>query len=147
YYLVLKMFYSVIDLSEAVNETQRAFLQDKPIDQCFEEQVAKTADNIAVVFEDKHLTYKELIQLSKQLARYIKDKYKSITNQELQPDTLIALYLDRSLEMIISILAVLKAAAAYVPISPDFPSDRTKYILEDTNSTILLSQAHLIDKL
>ncbi|OEZ33888.1 hypothetical protein AS144_01960 [Francisella endosymbiont of Amblyomma maculatum] len=49
--------------------------------------------------------------------------------------------------MIISILVVLKTGAAHIPISPDFPSDRTKYILEDTNSTILLSQAHLTDKL
>ncbi|APC91244.1 Long-chain-fatty-acid--CoA ligase [Francisella sp. MA067296] len=141
------MYSNITDLIQAVNQTQRAFPQDKTIDQLFEEQVAKTPDNIAVVFEDKQLTYKELNQRSNQLARYIKDKYRSITNQQLQPDTLIALYLDRSLEMIISILAVLKSGAAYVPISPDFPSDRTKYILEDTNATILLSQTHLINKL
>ncbi|APC90769.1 MULTISPECIES: non-ribosomal peptide synthetase [Francisella] len=141
------MYSNITDLIQTVNQTQRAFPQNKTIHQLFEEQVAKTPDNIAVVFEDKQLTYKELNQRSNQLARYIKDKYKSITNQELQPDSLIALYLDRSLEMIISILAVLKSGAAYVPISPDFPSDRTKYILEDTNSTILISQAHLINKL
>ncbi|OIN82920.1 AMP-binding protein [Francisella sp. TX07-6608] len=141
------MYSNISDLINIVNQTNKSFPQDKTIHQLFEEQVAKTPDNIAVVFEDKQLTYKGLNQRSNQLARYIKDKYKSITNQELQPDTLIALYLDRSLEIIISILAVLKAGAAYVPISPDFPSDRTKYILEDTNANILLSQAHLIDKL
>ncbi|OIN85121.1 non-ribosomal peptide synthetase [Francisella sp. TX07-6608] len=141
------MYSNITDLINIVNQTNKSFPQDKTIHQLFEEQVAKTPDNIALVFEDKQLTYKELNQRSNQLARYIKDKYRSITNQELQPDTLIALYLDRSLEMIISILAVLKAGAAYVPISPDFPSDRTKYILEDTNANILLSQAHLIDKL
>ncbi|WP_143099990.1 AMP-binding protein, partial [Francisella sp. TX07-6608] len=125
------MYSNISDLINIVNQTNKSFPQDKTIHQLFEEQVAKTPDNIAVVFEDKQLTYKGLNQRSNQLARYIKDKYKSITNQELQPDTLIALYLDRSLEIIISILAVLKAGAAYVPISPDFPSDRTKYILED----------------
>ncbi|MBK2345257.1 AMP-binding protein, partial [Francisella tularensis subsp. novicida] len=125
----------------------RGYPQDKAIHQLFEEQVTKTPNNIAVVFEDKQLTYKELNQISNQLARYIKDKYKSITNKDLQPDTLIALYLDRSLEMIISILAVLKTGAAYVPISPEFPIDRTKYILDDTNASILLSQVHLTDKL
>ena len=138
---------NINDLIQKVNETQRAFPKGKTIHQLFEDQVVKTPGNIAVVFEDKQLTYKELNEKSNQLARYITAKYKSTTNQELQPDTPIALYLDRSLEMIISILAVLKTGAAYVPISPDFPSDRTKYILEDTNSTILLSQAHLTDKL
>ena len=137
---------NINDLIQKVNETQRAFPQGKTIHQLFEDQVAKTPDNVAVVFEDKQLTYKELNEKSNQLARYITAKYKSTTNQ-VQPDTPIALYLDRSLEVIISILAVLKIGAAYVPISPDFPSDRTKYILEDTNSTILLSQAHLTDKL
>ncbi|MFV9973245.1 MAG: AMP-binding protein [Francisella endosymbiont of Hyalomma asiaticum] len=138
---------NINDLIQKVNETQRAFPKGKTIHQLFEDQVAKTPGNIAVVFEDKQLTYKELNEKSNQLARYITAKYKSTTNQELQPDTPIALYLDRSLEMIVSILAVLKTGAAYVPISPDFPNDRTKYILEDTNSTILLSQAHLTDKL
>ncbi|OIN82908.1 non-ribosomal peptide synthetase [Francisella sp. TX07-6608] len=141
------MYSNITDLINIVNQTNKPFPQNKTIHQLFEEQVAKTPDNIALVFEDKQLTYKELNQRSNQLSRYIKDEYKSITNQELQPDSLIALYLDRSLEMVISILAVIKAGAAYVPISPDFPSDRTKYILEDTNSTILLSQTHLIDKL
>ncbi|WP_032730196.1 non-ribosomal peptide synthetase, partial [Francisella tularensis] len=141
------MYSNISDLIQVVNQTQRVFPQDKAIHQLFEEQVTKTPDNIAVVFEDKQLTYKELNQISNQLARCIKDKYKSITNKDLQPDTLIALYLDRSLEMIISILAVLKTGAAYVPISPEFPIDRTKYILDDTNASILLSQVHLTDKL
>ncbi|OIN83718.1 non-ribosomal peptide synthetase [Francisella sp. TX07-6608] len=138
---------NIKNLIQEVNQTQRAFPKDKTVHQLFEEQVAKTPDNIAVVFEGKQLTYKELNQRSNQLARYITAKYKSITNKDLQPDTLIALYLDKSLEMIISILAVLKAGAAYVPISPEFPTDRTKYILDDTNASILLSQAHLTDKL
>ena len=129
------------------NQTDKAFPKDKAIHQLFEEQVVKTPDNIALIFEGDKLTYQELNEQSNQLARYIRDKYKSISSNELQSDTLIALYLDRGLEMIISILAVFKAGAAYVPISPEFPQERIDYILKDTQTQILISQTHLTDKL
>ena len=138
---------NIVDIITEVNQADKPFPQNKTIHQLFEEQAIKTPDNIALVFEDKQLTYQQLNAKSNQLARYIQNKYKSITNQKLQPDTLIALYLDRSLEMIISILAVLKSGAGYVPISPDFPNDRTQYILDDTKANIVLSQSHLSDKL
>ncbi|WP_298776679.1 non-ribosomal peptide synthetase, partial [uncultured Shewanella sp.] len=124
------------------NDTDAPYPHDKTLQQLFEEQVEKTPDNIALVFEEVSLTYQALNERANQLAHHIRAQYQAQHNQPLQPDTLIALYLDRSLEMVISILAVLKAGGAYVPISPEYPQARTLFILEDTQAPILLTQQH-----
>src|SRR5690606_25483866 len=80
------------------------------------------------------------------LARLIREQYLIRTGNELTPDALIPLCLDRSLEMIIAILAVLKAGAAYVPIDPSYPKERIDFLLQDTNAQIILSQNHLSTK-
>ena len=129
------------------NQTDCDYLKDKTIHQLFEEQVQKTPDNIALVFQNQTITYKELNEKANQLAFYIRATYKNINNAELCDDTLIALLLDRSVDMIVAILAVLKSGAAYVPISPEFPKQRIDYILKDTQSQILISQSDLKDKL
>jgi non-ribosomal peptide synthetase component F len=94
------------------NKTDKDFPKDKTIHQLFEEQVKRTPNNIAVVFEDQQLSYKQLNEEANQLARYISKQ---------NPSELIAICIDRSLEMIIAILAVLKAGCAYVPIDPNYP--------------------------
>ncbi len=129
------------------NKTDKNYLKDKTISQLFEEQVEKTPDKTAIVFEEKQLTYKELNTLANQLARHIRKLYKSRNNEDLKADTLIALCLDRSLEIIIAILGTLKAGAAYVPIDPSYPKERIQYILDDIHSQIVLTQTHLKDKL
>ena len=116
--------------------------QDKTIQQLFEKQVERTPDNIAVGFKNQSLTYRELNNYANQLAHYIHQQYHQVNNDELQPDTIIALYLDRSLEMIIGILGVLKAGAAYVPIDPEWPQERIHHILNDTDTDLLLTQTH-----
>ena len=123
------------------NKTDKVYAKDKTICQLFEEQVLKTADNIAVVFEDRQLTYYELNAKANQLARYLQSQ------TTIKPDTLIALCLDRSLEMIIGILGIMKADGAYVPIDPEYPAERIKYILDDTQTAIVLTQSHLVGKL
>lgn len=125
------------------NQTDKDYPNDKTIHQLFEEQVLKTPNNTAVVFEDTKLTYQELNQRANQLARYIRKQYQQITKQELTPDTLIALCLDRSHEMIIAILAVLKAGGAYVPMDPSYPEDRISHLLSDTKAVIVITQEHL----
>ena len=129
------------------NQTDCDYPKEKTIHQLFEEQVIKTPDNIALVFQDQTLTYSELNKKSNQLAHYIRLTYKDTNGNNLKGDTLIALLLDRSIEMIIAILAVLKSGAAYVPISPEFPQQRIDYILKDTKTRILISQSHFKDKL
>ncbi|MCL1128021.1 amino acid adenylation domain-containing protein, partial [Shewanella surugensis] len=98
--------------------------------------------NIALVFEGSELTYDELNQRANQLAHHIRSQYQELHQTSLKPDTLIALYLDRSLEMVISILAVLKAGGAYVPIAPEYPQARTVFMLEDTTAPFIITQSH-----
>ncbi|WP_440617373.1 amino acid adenylation domain-containing protein [Cysteiniphilum sp. 6C5] len=123
------------------NNTDKPYPRDKTICQLFEEQVEKTPNHIAIVFEEKQFTYKELNAKSNQLARYLK------TLSNIQPDDLIAICLDKSLEMIVGILGILKSGAAYVPIDPNSPNERVKYILDDTKTSLLLSQSQYVFKL
>lgn len=122
----------------------KEYPMDKTIYQLFEEQVKINPDHIALVYEGEELTYKELNEKSNQLARTIRKKYKEKTGKKLSPDTLIALYLDRSFEMVIGILAVLKSGGAYVPMDTTYPQERIDYLLEDTGAELILSQRYLI---
>ena len=128
------------------NATEKEYAQDKTLHELVEIQAEKTPEHIAVVYEGKELTYRELNEKSNQLARYIRAQYQLRTNSPLKRDILIALYLDRGLEMVIGILGVLKAGGAYVPMDTNYPKERIDYMLEDTKSAIILSQHHLIHK-
>ncbi|WP_249219737.1 non-ribosomal peptide synthetase/type I polyketide synthase [Chitinophaga sp. HK235] len=125
------------------NASARAYPGDINLYQHFEAQVLKNPDNIALVYEDQQLSYHQLNEKSNQLARHIREQYRQKTGQELKRDTLIALCLDRSLEMVISILAVLKAGGAYVPMDPSYPQQRIDFILEDTGAAIVLSHRRI----
>ncbi len=128
------------------NATEKAYPHHKTITGLFKEQVAKTPEAIALKFENKNLSYRELDEKSNQLARHIRNYYLQKTKQELKPDTLIALYFERSLEMIIAIIAVLKAGGAYVPMDPDSPKDRLDYIINDAGADLILSQRQLVTR-
>ncbi len=114
------------------NNTRADFPQDKTIIDLFEEQVEKTPDNIAVVFEERRLTYRELNEQANQVGRYLRKTY------QIQADDVIALQLERSEWMIIAILGVMKAGAAYLPIAPDTPKARTDFMLSDSQAKVLL---------
>lgn len=98
----------------------------------FEEQVKNTPNNIAIVFENEKLTYEELNHKANQLAH-------TILNQGVNTGDVIALLLDKSLEMIISILAVLKCNCAFLPIDINYPQERIDYMLKDSHSSLLIS--------
>ena len=115
------------------NDTDQEYPDNKTIQELFVEQVERTPDNIAVVYEDIKLTYRELNNKANQLANHLRGSYK------VEPDTLIALCLDRSEHMLIAILAALKAGGAYVPMDPSYPDERINYILADTQAKIVLS--------
>ena len=115
------------------NDTDKDYPSDKTIHYFFEEQVLKAPNNMAVVYEDIKLTYKELNNRANQLANYL------IKHHNIKPDDLVALLLDRSEHMIIAIFGVLKAGAAYVPMDPEYPDDRIKYILSDTNTNLVIA--------
>jgi amino acid adenylation domain-containing protein/thioester reductase-like protein len=128
------------------NDTQSKYPKDKCLHDLFEQQVKQTPNNIAVTFENESLTYQELNQKSNQLARYIRNKYNSSTGEDLKPDTLIGISIDRSLEMIIGIIAILKAGGAYVPLDPNYPKDRLNYMAQDSNINMVLTTKSLRDE-
>ncbi|CAG0906259.1 unnamed protein product, partial [Cyprideis torosa] len=125
------------------NDTDREFPRDRTIHQLFREQAERTPDDTALVFEEHRMSYKELDRKSDLLAQHIRKTFQERTGRELVPDTLVPLCLERSLEMVVAILALLKAGGAYVPIDPSYPKDRVDYILSDTNAELLLTQKHL----
>ena len=122
------------------NNTDVYYLKDKTIVDLFEEQVEKTPDNIAVVFEDQKLTYRELNEKANSLANYL-------IKNGLKNTPIIGILLDRSLEMIICIIAVLKSGKAYIPIDPNYPTDRINYMLKDSNCNLILSNKEIYTNL
>ena len=120
------------------NNTDTIYPRNNTVIQLFEEQVDKNPNDIAVVFEGTKLTYWELNNKANQLANYMKQF-------DLYSEDIIAILLDKSLEMIISILAILKLGCAYLPIDIDYPSDRQEYILKDSKSKLLLSSRNLVN--
>lgn len=115
------------------NNTSLDYPKDKSIPSIFEKQVRKTPNNIAVIFEDQSLTYKELNQKANSLAYLLKNTYKIKANEP------VGIMVNRSLEMIVSILAVLKSGATYIPIDPTYPKDRIDYMLKSSNAKLLLT--------
>ena len=122
------------------NNTRVKYPQDLLIHQLFEAQVEKTPDAVAVVFEDKQLTYRELNCRANQLAHYL----QSIG---VGPDVLVGIAVERSIEMVIGLYAILKAGGAYVPIDPAYPYERIAYMLEDAQVPVLLTQSKLKSRL
>ncbi|PJD91322.1 MAG: hypothetical protein CK424_07290, partial [Legionella sp.] len=114
---------------------------DKTLPQLFEEQVNRTPMKVALVYEDIQLTYCDLNARSNQLAHYLREKYV------ITGDDCIALCLERSEYMIIAILGVLKAGAAYVPLDPTCLIERLKYIVEKTESKVLISDIPVLQNI
>ncbi|MGB8452386.1 MAG: amino acid adenylation domain-containing protein, partial [Anaerocolumna sp.] len=121
------------------NKTAADYSKYKAIHTLFEEQVSKYPQNIGVCLGEEKLTYSELNHKANQLARVLRDK-------GVKRDDIIAIMTERSFEMIIGMLGILKAGGAYLTIDPGYPSERIKYMLEDSASGILLTQKHLKDK-
>jgi len=111
----------------------------------FETQVEHAPDNIALYHEGKTLTYQQLNMHANQLAHVIRQQYAQQAGHELSSGCLIAICIDKSLEVIVAILAVLKAGAAYVPISPYYPKRRIEYILHDTQTALVLTSKALLE--
>jgi natural product biosynthesis luciferase-like monooxygenase protein len=112
-------------------------LLNYPVDVClhqlFEDQVVRTPDASAVVFQGAHLTYRELNQRANQLAHYLQER-------GISSDVGVGICIDRSLEMVIGLLGILKAGGAYVPIDPTYPAERIAFMLKDAQMPLLLTQ-------
>ena len=122
------------------NNTQADSPSDKCIYQLFEEQVERTPDAVAVVFENQQLTYQQLNCRANQLAHYLR-------SLGVKPDTLVGICVERSLEMVVGILGILKAGGAYVPLDPEYPQERLSFMLQDADVSIFLTQQKLLKRL
>jgi len=122
------------------NASTTDYSYDKCIHQLFEAQVERTPDNIAVVFEDQQLSYRELNQRANQLAHYLR-------LLGVKPEVLVGICVERSLAMVVGILGILKAGGAYVPLDPTYPHERLSLMLEDAQTPVLLMQQSLSGKL
>lgn len=119
------------------NETFVQYPQQKCIHQLFEEQVERTPDAIAMVFEDQQLTYWELNARANRIAHYLQ-------RLGVGPEVLVSICVERSLEMVTGLLGILKAGGAYVPLDPAYPRERLDFILQDTRVSVLLTQQKLV---
>lgn len=122
------------------NNTQVDFPLHKLLHQFVEEQCAKTPDADAVCFKGTCISYQELNSRANQLAHYLR-------SQHVQRDTLVAISMERSIELVIGLLAILKAGGAYVAMDPSYPADRLAYIFNDSRAKILLTQTKNINLL
>jgi amino acid adenylation domain-containing protein/non-ribosomal peptide synthase protein (TIGR01720 family) len=108
------------------------------IHELFEAQAGKTPEAVALTFEGRQLTYRELNGRANQLAHYLQ-------KQSVGPDALVGICMERSLEMIVGLLGILKAGGAYVPLDPQYPQERLEYMLADSHVAIILTQEWLGD--
>ncbi|HTF61789.1 MAG TPA: amino acid adenylation domain-containing protein, partial [Edaphobacter sp.] len=122
------------------NDTQKEYPRDICIPELFEEQVEKTPDAVALVFEDQQLTYRELNNRANQLAHYLRKR-------GVGPNVLVGICLERSLELIVGLLGVLKAGGAYVPLDPTYPRERLLFMLEDSQVRVLITQEKYLSNL
>ncbi|MFD2943649.1 non-ribosomal peptide synthetase, partial [Flavobacterium notoginsengisoli] len=119
-------------LLDVFNATGVDYPLDRTVVDLFEEQVVKSPDAIAVVFEGEQLSYRELDERSNQLAHYL------LNSWNIKTGDLIGVVLDRSDSLIISFLAILKTGSAYIPIDPNYPEERKAHIKKDSNCTIII---------
>lgn len=122
------------------NETKRQYAYPECVHQIVERQVGMSPRNTAVIFENQQLDYHELNRRANQLAQTLK-------RQGVGPEVLVGVYMERSIEMVVSLLAILKAGGAYLPLDPAHPLERLGFILDDTGVSFLLGQQRLMSTL
>jgi amino acid adenylation domain-containing protein len=117
-----------------------AYPRDKCLHELIEDQVERTPDAVAVLYEETELSYRELNQRANRLAHHL-------MGLGVGPETAVGLFLERSIELSVAVLALLKAGAASVPLDPDFPHERLTFMVEDTGAQLILTASRFADRL
>jgi len=124
---------SAYDDLVALGQGPRTDYGTTTIVELIDQQVLTDGERTAVRFGDQHLSYRELTERASTLAAYLS------TEHHIGPDVVVGICMDRSLELIVSLLAVLKAGGAYLPLDPDYPTDRLRFMLDDTAAAVVLT--------
>jgi|GEM_PF-552479 len=119
------------------NRTQAKF-PNRTLGELFEAQAESTPDQIALVLGDEKLTYRELNERANRVGHYLR-------RQGVKPETLVGVMLERSIDLIVTILGISKAGGAYVPLDPNYPVERLSFMLEDTRAPLLITNERLAD--
>lgn len=127
----------LLRMYDALNDTSTDYPRDASIVQLFNEVVATSPDKKAVLLDNVSLTYKELDERANRMASWL-------ISQGVKSESIVGIYLSRSVELIVSILGVLKAGGAYLPINTDYPLDRIKYILGKAEANVLITEREYI---
>jgi amino acid adenylation domain-containing protein len=122
------------------NQTRADYAQDVSLHQLFEQQVKLTPLSIALISDSEEITYRQLNHRVNQLAHYLQ-------KQGVTKETLVALCLERDLDMVVGILAILKAGGAYIPLDPSYPVERLNFMLSDSQTSLLISKQEILEKL
>src|SRR5215813_1012958 len=131
------------ELLTAYNGTAREYSQNPSVPELFERRVVQAPDAPAVICGNDSVTYAQLNEKANRLANYlVKLGVQSEANEPV-----VAVMLSRSVDLIVALLAVLKAGAAYIPLDPDNPRDRLHFMLADTGARFVLTEAQLVEKL
>ncbi|MCF2857581.1 amino acid adenylation domain-containing protein, partial [Pseudoalteromonas sp. SMS1] len=128
-------------LINELNDTTQEYPKDLCLQSLFEQQAQDNPDKVAIEFGTEQLTYQALNEQANQLAHYL------IETQGVGPDTLVGLCFERSLEMVIGILGILKSGGAYVPLDPNYPQSRLDYMINDAALTTIVSHSSVRDQL
>ena len=121
---------------EEFNDTYVEYPREKCVHELFTEQAKRTPDKIALVFEDEKFTYKQLDEMSNSLAHYLREK-------GVKRNDIVPIIAKRSWHVIVAMLGIMKAGGAYMPVDPDYPMDRITYMLNETNSAIVLTYGYI----
>ncbi|MFM8647899.1 MAG: AMP-binding protein, partial [Methylocystis sp.] len=121
------------------NDTQRE-IPNTTLPELFAAQVERTPDAIALIFGDEEVSYRELDARANQLARYL-------ISEGIGPEDIVAIALDRSIEMVVSLLGFLKSGAAYLPLDPEYPVERLHFMLTDSNAKRLITTIEVYERL
>lgn len=121
---------------EEFNDTYIEYPREKCVHELFTEQAERTPNNVALVFENKRFTYRQLDEMSNSLAHFLREK-------GVKPNDVVPIIAKRSWHVIVAMLGILKAGGAYMPIDPSFPADRIEYMLSETNSKIILVYGYI----
>lgn len=122
------------------NATARAYPLEKCLHRLFEEQVERMPQSVALIYEQERLTYRELNKRANQLAWHLQ-------GLGVGPDVLTGICVERSVEMVVGLYGILKAGGAYIPIDPDYPAERLRFMLADARPSVLLTQEKLLTRL